>query len=103
MSLAQFVGGQGPNSPGTEDPRLAQLARWGGGQGPGTQGMSNLMQFGAASEAGRPLSNIAQFGAPTQSVANLLAPFLSGQSPTAYRAPTIPQRQVTRTEARPTR
>lgn len=41
---------------------MTDMAQYGGVPGPGLNAMSNLMQFGVASEAGRPMANLAQFG-----------------------------------------
>lgn len=97
------------------DPRMQRTLQYGGAGNVGLGGLSSALQFGAPSQAGQfasnmaqfgvaspgsgdYLSNIAQFGAPTASspASQLLLPIAKGQAGPRYRAPSIPQRTVSR-------
>jgi hypothetical protein len=95
---------------GAVDPGLQQLMQWGGANNPGTQGMSNMMQFGAPSKAGDYAANLAQYGVSAQGAgqpllnlangvtntgpASFLAPFLTGHGGPGYVTPSIPSFRV---------
>lgn len=59
---------------------LHNMAQYGGTGGPGNQAMSNALQFGAPSAAGQGLSNMQQFGVASQGSGNPLSAMAYGQA-----------------------
>jgi len=107
--LASYLGGGG--GLGESSPFHQGMMDNGGFGGPGTGGMKSALEYGAASDAGQFLSNMAQFGVASETsgrpLANLaygsgennaskyLLPFLTGDF-NKYKAPEVTKTKRTR-------